>query len=614
MATVEELLNPIPGPSPSGENVRYAPAFDKLKEARRPGGDWLSDAVAVDYSVVAKHCEDFLLKKTKDLQIAVWLTEAWLVKQGFSGFQNGLLLIKGMMEKFWDTLYPELEEDGDTGLRLAPIDWLGGYLDLAIKKVPLSKGGHNLIQYKESQMVGPPDPEKQYEDPEWENKKKAYDVAVAEGKLTSDVFDAGFQKTPKDYYVQLTATVASVLESLDSLNTLCEEKFSSEPPSFSKIRVALEEIQITANSLLEQKRKLEPDPEDVTDEQTSEATDDETSEETAEETVTVARVKKKKKLVGGIEPESHEEAGDRVSAVANWLRAQDPQNPSSYSLLRGYRWGELRASGSTAPDQMLLEPPATEVRTGIKKLSLEGNWEELLRAGEEAMGTTAGRGWLDLQRYTVTACENLYYTAAAAAIKSALKSLLTDMPDMLHMTMMDDTPVANGETMAWIKDNILPPPAVQQEQAPPEHYMPEPEPEPMPAYSYSNEDHRQIEERPPDAFDLAQEALRSGNKEQAVEILVREMAQERSGRAKFNRKMQLAQICLSIGRQIVARPILEELAAEIEKRRLDEWEPAEMVAHTLALLYRCMDDNDRKQQIYGFICRLDPVQAIACLK
>jgi hypothetical protein len=92
------------------------------------------------------------------------------------------------------------------------------------------------------------------------------------------------------------------------------------------------------------------------------------------------------------------------------------------------------------------------------------------------------------------------------------------------------------------------------------------------------------------------------------------MAQERSGRARFMRKMQLSQICLSMGKQVVAKPILEDLAGEVEKRRLDEWEAADTVAHALVLLYRCMEDGERKQQLYNWICRLDPVQALACTK
>ena len=36
-----------------------------------------------------------------------------------------------------------------------------------------------------------------------------------------------------------------------------------------------------------------------------------------------------------------------------------------------------------------------------------------------------------------------------------------------------------------------------------------------------------------------------------------------------------------------------------------------MVAHTLALLYRCIDnDDERKKQIFSWICRLDPSQAM----
>jgi type VI secretion system protein ImpA len=617
MATVEELLQPIPGPNPSGENVRYTPQFDKLKESRRAGGDWLSEGGTIDYTIIIKQSEDFLLKKTKDLQVAVWLLEAWMKKQGFTGFKNGLQLMYGLIDTFWDTVYPELE-DGDAGLRLAPLDWLGAYLDLPLKQIAISKGGHTLLQYKESQMVGKsPDPEKQYDDPEWENKKKAYDAAVADGKLSGDDFEAGFLKSSKDYYVDLLAELDSILELLDNLQVLSEQKFTDEPPSFSKVRVALEEVRLTVNSLLDQKRALEPDEgadEASAEEEQGESGSDEGVEETR--TVTVAVKKKKSKVVAGMEPDSLEEVGERLSAIATWLRAQDPQNPSSYLLLRGYRWGEVRAGGSIDP--VILEPPTTEQRTTIKRLSLEGDWEGVLTNAELVMSTPAGRGWLDLQRYAAQACENLYYSYAANAIRSELKALLLDLPDLLNMTLMDDTPTANAETQAWIKEFILPPPPPEPVPETPQetYYQPEPEPEPVPQYSYPQEDNSSTngEPRPPDAFELAQEALRNGDKEQAVEILVREMAQERSGRARFMRKMQLSQICLSMGKQVVAKPILEDLAGEVEKRRLDEWEAADTVAHALVLLYRCMEDGERKQQLYNWICRLDPVQALACSK
>ena len=35
MPLPDNLLNPIPGENPSGEDLRYAPIYDQIKEARR---------------------------------------------------------------------------------------------------------------------------------------------------------------------------------------------------------------------------------------------------------------------------------------------------------------------------------------------------------------------------------------------------------------------------------------------------------------------------------------------------------------------------------------------------------------------------------------------------
>ena len=48
------------------------------------------------------------------------------------------------------------------------------------------------------------------------------------------------------------------------------------------------------------------------------------------------------------------------------------------------------------------------------------------------------------------------------------------------------------------------------------------------------------------------EAARSGDVQQAIEMLSREIAHEHSGRARFQRKMQLAQICMLTGHEAIA--------------------------------------------------------------
>jgi len=122
----------------------------------------------------------------------------------------------------------------------------------------------------------------------------------------------------------------------------------------------------------------------------------------------------------------------------------------------------------------------------------------------------------------------------------------------------------------------------------------------------------------PDVFELAQQAAHSGRIHDAVELLSREIAQERSGRGRFQRKVQLAGLCLSVKREDVAYPILAELAEEIDRRKLEEWEESSALARPLALLFRCLEklghDDAVKKKIYEKICRLDPVQVLSGMR
>jgi type VI secretion system protein ImpA len=98
---------------------------------------------------------------------------------------------------------------------------------------------------------------------------------------------------------------------------------------------------------------------------------------------------------------------------------------------------------------------------------------------------------------------------------------------------------------------------------------------------------------------------------------LRELGQEPSGRGRFLRKSQLAQLCVATGHQPIAFPILQDMASEIERRKLEDWETAEMVAHPLALLYKCLNSDaapEDRQKLYSWICRLDPLQALNITK
>ena len=62
---------------------------------------------------------------------------------------------------------------------------------------------------------------------------------------------------------------------------------------------------------------------------------------------------------------------------------------------------------------------------------------------------------------------------------------------------------------------------------------------------------------------------RSGRPEAGIELLMREIAREPSGRGRFQRRIQLAELCLGAGNAGIAVPILQVAAAEIEEKKLE---------------------------------------------
>jgi len=105
-----------------------------------------------------------------------------------------------------------------------------------------------------------------------------------------------------------------------------------------------------------------------------------------------------------------------------------------------------------------------------------------------------------------------------------------------------------------------------------------------------------------------------GNVSGAMALLSSAVATERSGRGKFLRRVQLAQICMGAKRPGMARNILEEVVQEVETRRLEEWESPDILAQPLSLLYQTMGNSEeeipRKRELYAKICRLDPAMAL----
>ena len=596
MASSEALLAPIPGSNPGGENLRYAGIYDKIKEARRedddaPQGEWAHERKKADFVLVVKLATDALTNKSKDVQIAAWLVEAWIDREGFAGLLEGLKLMKGLVETYWDNLYPELE-DGDAELRAAPLEWVGSRLDARLKKVALTKNKLTYFDYKESRAIG-------YEaDATTDEKREVRERAIADHKNTAEVFDAAVDASPKDFYVNLVQALDDCVAAIEALQQVSDSKFGEYRPSFTGLLDSLAQIRQVSNSFLQKKKIQEPDEEPVAEEA---APAEETTEAMSVGAGGAAVAPKRTPMArGSAHPTSRDEAINNVILAARYLRGESAYDPIPYLLLRAVRWGEVFTAGASL-DQSLLEAPATESRKEIRRLATEGSWDGVLTEVEKAMETPGGRAWLDLQRYLDEGCYQLgsYYDPVKNAVSAAFKAFLGAYPDLLTATLNDDTPTAGPQTKQWIEE-VVKPGSTQQAA---------PEPTPMPVVEQTA-----AAAGEPDVYDVAMEKLRNKRADEAVELLSRQLRHETSGRGRFQRQFQLAQICLASGRDQVAANILNDLAREIEARNLGDWESPEMIAQVLAVFLKCIDrvngTSEMKERLYSTICKLDPTLAM----
>jgi type VI secretion system protein ImpA len=595
----EDILAPIPGENPSGIDLRYDTKlliFDKIKEARRQDDDlaqgaWQSERKTANFALVSKLAQETLATVSKDLQLAAYLSEALLQTERFSGLRQGLDLTFRLLTEFWDTVYPIIE-DGDRELRARPLAWIGSMLDLPLRSAPICGAGYSWLVYKDSRTVG-------YEDqPKTDKDRKARNTMIESGKIAPEIFDKAFAETPKAFYLQAEKDLDGCLELLGSLDTFCDEKFEDDSPGFGKLRTALTEVRLTAHQLLEKKREKEPDPvEEIPVEEVAAA------EGSSEGDGGVPTVGLTSSFTA--EPADRRQAVAGIVAAAAFIRKREPFSPAPYLLLRGLRWGELRTASRLA-DSSLLEAPPTDLRQQIKRLALAKKWPELLEAGEQALALPGSRAWLDLQRLSVAACSAMgkEYQPIATAIQSELRALMNDLPELLDAILLDDTPAANPETKEWLQGlcTVVHAAPTEEEEA--------------------SAETRAARNGAPtwlapsvDAFTLAQDALASGQEEKAFAIMRIEVAKQRSGRRRFRRTMQMVELAIAAGKDGIAQPLLEDIAAAIENHKLDAWEDPEQMARDLTKLMRyskkIQGSAADKQKLFERICRLDPVQALS---
>ena len=266
-----DLLDPIAADQPAGTDLRWTPEWDRIKEARRADdnlepGKWVKkERKTADWPAV-QELASAALKRSKDLQLALWLTEANMHLHGFQGLRDGLGMIRELMVRYWDQgLYPSMEDGPED--RAGPFEWLNNKLVDVITALPITArddGGqdYSLNDLLEARRVGS---ETSWRKPEGEideKKKKAYEAAVAEGRVSLELFEKAVEATPFPAYEEFSSDFDQTYQNFKQLEKIVDEKFGDAAPQLSACRTAFDEIRIEVEWILEKilkkRRAAEP--------------------------------------------------------------------------------------------------------------------------------------------------------------------------------------------------------------------------------------------------------------------------------------------------------------------------------------------------------------------
>lgn len=339
---VEVLLAPIPGDNPAGESVQYSGIYDQIREARRSDenlaqGDWQVELKTADWDEALSLSIDTLKTKAKDLQISAWLTEALIRKHGFAGLREALTISQSLLERYWDQLYPEIDE-GDMEARANAMSWLDRQAAAALKEVVITRAGggnFNYLQYDEARKFDVPDkPPGVPLDPESEVKlSQLKELADQEKKVSGADFRKAKGSTRRAFYESTNTILEECWTGFKALDAVMDAKFERQTPGLGELKAALEQIRGVVDKIVKEKRILEPDPKP--------AAGPEGEGEAAEAGGATGAVAGGVRFSAAGAVAGRQDALRRLSEVADYFRRTEPHSPVSYLVQRAVAWGGM---------------------------------------------------------------------------------------------------------------------------------------------------------------------------------------------------------------------------------------------------------------------------------
>jgi len=379
------------------------------------------------------------------------------------------------------------------------------------------------------------------------------------------------------------------LESIENISRMVQEKSSKTAP-LSQISEKLKEKLIRIEEIkpkkLEPKPKSKPPKKEVSTPLSSDPAPSVSSASAPND----------------LELTSPAKAKGAILEALKYMQHQTPKDPFSYRVTRFIQWNQLVKTPSDAGKA----PNKIKVKF-LNGLVDKKDWKNLLLKSEESFPDFPF--WLDLQRLTATALEELgdSYKKALEGVLKETAGLLSRLPDLPSICFKNKMGVADEKTLSWIDDQVS-----SFVQTPVSGGA-----SPIPA-GIDDEALKQ-------SYEEAKKLMKKSDLAQALTLLSNGK-QDASRRQRFQRRLYMANLCLQATKTLSAWSILEELDQEIVRFSLVDWEP-ELALEVWTKLYKCVkalmnqkeiaDKGKFAQKSYDLLARIssiDPQTALALIE
>lgn len=302
MIEIDQLIQPISIENACGVDLRYEPVYAQIRKARfsedstLPQGVWVRPTQDAQWDLVDKLCIDTLLHKSKDLQIACWLLDAWYHRHWLDGLLHGLDLIDQLVTRFWNDLYPQHAD----GARESPFVWINEKFSNKLFLLPLSSekdsAAITFAEYKKMTMMTAKDRQVMAKDCEYQLKSQ-----------------------PADFFYDMASKCAQIIDLSKGIEAFVEQQPGGADISLFRFRQLIEEIQSMAQSF---SPKEVPLPIQKAIDAPSEA------ENSVVEIVPGSLV-------------NRVDAYQNIAKIADLLQELEPHSPTPYLLRKAIHWGNM---------------------------------------------------------------------------------------------------------------------------------------------------------------------------------------------------------------------------------------------------------------------------------